>query len=243
MQPYREVPRRSDNLYVVVMTEDTAVTVEGGEVPVVLAKPAKAGPAVVVVPSIFGIGSDLRAELEGFAEHGAFAASFDPFWRVDPGVIPYSDMARGMERVQKMDRARAYQDFLSVIDWLRAEPEVNGHVIGVGICFGGPFCFLAAADGKLNAVATWHGSRLDGFLDRAQDMKCPMRIHFGDQDPVAPPEVREKVAGAFAGRSDVLITLHPGATHGFSQRDSPAHQPEAHQAAVRSVLELIDAAR
>ena len=121
-------------------------------------------------------------------------------------------------------------------DW--AQQQSNGHVIALGICFGGPYALRLAADGRVEGVVAWHGTRMEEHLERANEIRCPLRLHFGDADPVTPPDVIEAIRGAFASHSDISIVMHPGAEHGFSH-DGRAYDARACRASLDAVGELL----
>lgn len=213
--------------------------VEGGDLPITIARGAGLGAAVVIMPPAFGIAPDLEAQMMELADEASVAVALDPFFRDDPGLAPYDDMTRVRRRLAALDRARTYGDLRVAIDWARA--EAGGRpVVVLGICFGGPFALLAAADGLASGVVTWHGTWMDQALGRASEMRCPMRLHFGDRDPFVPAEVVSAVQAAFADRPDVRIVVHEGATHGFSHRGAvKAYDERAERAGMESVRELI----
>jgi carboxymethylenebutenolidase len=219
----------------------TSIAVDGGAVPTATLGPADARnvPALVVVPSIFGGAPDLLQRLSELAE-GALVAVPDPFWRNSGGAIPYGDREAAFARLKGFDPARCNADLRAVVDW--AKQEGSGRVVGLGICFGGPFVLRLAAEGLLDGVVTWHGSRMEQHLERAGDVACPLRLHFGDADPVTPPEAIDAIRGAFAAHPDVSIVVHPGASHGFSH-DGAAYDPAACRAGLAAVGELIDRCR
>jgi carboxymethylenebutenolidase len=200
------------------------VPIDGGAIPVTFIAPAgaEALPALVIVPSIFGVAEDLVAQMEVLAAAGATAVAMDPFWRVQPGPLPYHDASAAFARLRQTDLQQIMSDLASVLAWVR--PQCTGRIVGLGICFGGSFCFRAAARGELDAVVTWHGSRLDEFLDLAAEIRCPMRLHFGDSDPVMPMDRVALVQEAFASRDDVVIVIHQGAGHGFSHQGAAYHE-------------------
>jgi carboxymethylenebutenolidase len=191
------------------------VPVDGGSVPIDVVGPedAREVPGLVVVPSIFGPAPDLLKQLSGLGD-AALAVIADPFWRVGGGVVSYDDHAGAIARLKGFDRDRCFDDMRAVIDWTRE--RCNGRVAGLGICFGGPIVLVAAGEGRLDGVIAWHGSRMEGFLDRASEITCPLRLHFGDADPVTPPEAIEKIREAFAAHPDASFVVHPGLEHGFS---------------------------
>lgn len=216
------------------------IEVENGAVPTAVLEPDTPGrrPALVVIPSIFGPAPDLLRRLAEFADR-ALVAVPDPFWRVGGGAVDYGDFDKARGRLKDFDPALCNADMDAVIDWARAQS--NGRVIGVGICFGGPFVLRFAAEGRLAGGVTWHGSRLQNHLDQASDITCPLRFHFGEVDPVSPPEVIEAVRTAFASHPDISIVVHPGASHGFSH-DGAAYDENACRAGLDAVGELLTSA-
>lgn len=215
----------------------TTVDVEGGGVPVAVLGPADAQrlPALVAIPSIFGGAPDLIERLAAFADQALIAVP-DPFWRVGGGVIPYGDHEAAFARLKGFEPGRCVGDMRAVAQW--AKREGNGRVVGLGICFGGPYVLRLAAEGLLHGVVTWHGSRMEQHLERAGDVTCPLRLHFGGADPVTPPEAIDAIRAAFAAHPDVSIVIHPGANHGFSH-EGDAFDPTACRAGLDAVEELL----
>ena len=197
-----------------------AISVEGGAVPTVLLGPDAPSrvPAIVVVPSIYGPAPDLIERLAEFAA-AALVVLPDPFWRVGGGPVPYHQSEKARARLAGFDLRRCIADLGAVLEWAAARG--NGRLIGVGICFGGPFVLRFAGEGRLAGVVTWHGSRMENFLARAHETTCPLRLHFGSADPITPLEAIEKIRAAFAANPDVSIVVHPGAVHGFSHDGPP----------------------
>jgi carboxymethylenebutenolidase len=213
--------------------------VEQGALPLTIARGGGAGAAVVIMPSAFGIAADLEAQMEELAADASAVVALDPFFRDDPGPAPYHDMARVMTRLQVLDRERGYRDLRAAIDWVRGQERGQAVVI-LGICVGGPYALRAAADGAVDGVVTWHGTRMESYLERASEMRCPMRHHFGGVDPFVPPAAVAAVRAAFAGHRDVRVLVHDGATHGFSHRAAPqAYDAPAERAGMDSLRELI----
>jgi len=207
------------------------VRVEGGEVPVHLpgSEEARDFPGLVVIPSIFGPASDLLRGLASLSD-AALVVVMDPFWRAEAGAIPYADRDAAFGRLRGFDLEACFADTLCVIEWIRE--RCNGRVAGLGICFGGPVVLHAAADGALDGVVTWHGSRMENFLGRADQITCPLRLHFGEADPVSPPEAIAKIKLAFAAHPNASFVVHPGLVHGYS------HEGESYdEVAARSDLE------
>jgi carboxymethylenebutenolidase len=219
------------------------LSVEQGELPLTIARGGGSGAAVVIVPSAFGIGADLEEQMEELAERATLVVAMDVFFREDAGAVPYEDRPRAMARLQGMNRGRVLSDLRATIGWTRQEAS-GRRVVALGICLGGPFALVAAADGLVDGVVTWHGTRMEVFLERASEMRCPMRHHFGAEDPFSPPEAVEAVRKAFEGRESAEIVVHEGASHGFSQRGlARAYHERAERAAMDAVRELSEKLR
>lgn len=109
-----------------------------------------------------------------------------------------------------------------------------------GVLTAGPVVLVAAGEGALDGVITWHGSRMEGFLDRAAEITCPLRFHFGSADPITPPEAIEKIRAAFATHPDASFVVHPGLDHGYSH-EGKSHDALAAQAGVDTTRALLTA--
>jgi len=192
-------------------------------------------PGVFVVPSIFGPAPDLVTRLAELADR-ALVVVPDPFWRVGGGVVPYDDHDAAVGRLKGFSFRHCIDDLGRALDW--TAERCDGRIVGLGICFGGPFVLRFAAEGRLRGAVTWHGSRLQEHLERAPEITCPLRLHFGDADPITPPEVIEAVRGAFADHPDVRVVVHPGADHGFSH-DGASFDERACRAGLDAVAELV----
>ncbi len=214
------------------------VDVGGGAVPTSVLGPGDASevPALLVVPSIFGPAPDLLERLGVLADDTLVAVP-DPFWRTGEGAVPYDDMDAAVNRLADFDLAAADREIAAVAAWTR--DFSNGRVVAVGICFGGPYVLRLAAQGRVDAIVTWHGSRMQGSLDLVAQMTCPVRHHIGGDDPVAPPEVVDAIRSAFAEHPDCGIVVHPGAKHGFSH-DGDAWDETAYGAGFADVVALLD---
>ena len=92
---------------------------------------------------------------------------------------------------------------------------------------------------RIAGGVTWHGSRMENFLDRAADTTCPFRLHFGADDPITPSEAIDEIRTAFAGHPDASIAVHPGAVHGYAL-GGDAYDSEACQAGLDATKELLE---
>jgi carboxymethylenebutenolidase len=214
-----------------------AVEVEGGAVPIHVQGPedSRAVPGLVVVPSIFGPAPDLLKQMAQLS-NAALVVVADPFWRISPGPHPYDDKKGAFARLEGFEMDRCLSDMRAVIEWTRE--RCNGQVAGLGICFGGPVVLVVGSEGALAGIITWHGTRMENYLDLAERISCPLRFEFGGADPVTPHDTIEKLRTAFAAHPDASFVVHPGLDHGYSHEGS-TYDPSAAQAGVDTTRALL----
>jgi carboxymethylenebutenolidase len=184
-------------------------------------------PAVLVLQEVFGINDNIRGLTEQLAEAGYLALAPDVFWRVEPRFErkDESGLADGMAHVQQLDFDLVPGDLTAVMAHALAMPECNGRIGAVGFCLGGTLAYLFAGTARVDgrgpdAVVSYYGSAINGMLDLAPRVECPVLFHYGAQDPYIPAEKIDEVERAFSGRSDVVLHRYE-AGHAFSNWDAP----------------------
>ena len=201
------------------------------------------GPAVIVLPEIFGINQHIRDVADFYAEEGYVALAPDVFWRVEKDVeLGYADAERekALELLGRFDVDQGVRDILATVAAARAMPEVSGpdgrKAVGVvGFCLGGRLAYLTAARGDVDAAVGYYGGGIDKLLDEAGAVKCPLTLHFGAEDRISQPEVIDKIRNAFAGRRDVEVFVYPGAGHAFNRPGHSFDKPAAMMAHSRTI--------
>jgi carboxymethylenebutenolidase len=108
-----------------------------------------------------------------------------------------------------------------------------------GYCFGGLMAYIAAARTDVLAALCYYGGGIDTFIGEAKAVKCPIQLHFGAKDVAIPPQVWDKVRGAFAGREDAEVFVYDGAAHGFNCPRRGSFHPEASKLARSRTLDLL----
>jgi carboxymethylenebutenolidase len=141
--------------------------------------------AVVLVQEIFGVNAHIRdvAARLAAAGHAVLAPSLcDP---VEAGIeLDYDEagIARGRQLVAELGFDRA-------VDIVEASATHLGPterpVAVMGFCWGGTVALLANTRGARPAVS-YYGGRSVPFLD--EPLRAPMLLHFGDRDPIIPPD-------------------------------------------------------
>jgi carboxymethylenebutenolidase len=197
----------------------------------------------VVIHEAFGVNDHIRDVTRRFAAQGFLAAAPDLFVRVGGAPDAGDAIETIMGRIGAMFDADAVADLRATVQWLRDQPECNGHAGCIGFCMGGRLTLLLATDeGVLDrAVDCWGGRitrrtappderRPDVIVERAARLSCPLLGVFGaeDQNPNA-EDVAELRAALEASGREHRIVVYPAAGHAFfadyrpTWREEPAH--------------------
>lgn len=190
---------------------------------------------VVVIQEIFGVNDHIRAVCDRFADAGYSAVAPALFDRVAPGVeLAYdgdgTDRGRALRAELGWDAPLL--DIQAAVDFVKSEGIA--HLGCVGFCWGGSLAWLAASRvSGLDCAVGYYGGQIAQFLK--EDLKCPVILHFGQDDPLIPMEDVAAVRDAYP---DVPVHLYD-AGHGFNcdQRDSYA--PEAADMAWGRTMDLM----
>jgi carboxymethylenebutenolidase len=181
--------------------------------------PAGRGPGLVLFQEIFGVNPHIRAVAEQYALDGFVVLAPDLFWRQAPRVeLAYEgeDRQRAFGLMQTYSSERARQDIRTAVESLRSRAEVSAQLCGaIGYCMGGRLAYLAAADAGVDAAVAYYGGGIQGMLDRAGAIRCPVQFHYAGRDDHIPPAAVEAVRAAMAGRAHEMH-VYPAAMHGFN---------------------------
>jgi carboxymethylenebutenolidase len=185
--------------------------------------------AVIVVQEIFGLNSHIRQVADRFANYGYVAVAPALFDLVHPGTeLGYDEagVARGREIAAELGFNGALDGVRGAFDLLESEYKVGV----VGFCWGGSVAFLANTRLGLPAVSYYGGRTVPLLGERP---KAPLMLHFGESDPIIPPEDVQKHRDAL---SSAEIHVWPGAGHGFNCDQRADYNPEVAQQALTRTL-------
>jgi carboxymethylenebutenolidase len=224
---------------------DITIPVGGtGQMPAVAAYPAAVpAPAIVIVPSVFGIGQVARDTVEMFAAAGYLTITLDMFFRTAPGPLDMRDkdaFAKAVDRAQRFDHEQGQRDIERVRDYVLALPECNGKWACVGYCFGGRYTLLAGAYMGADAVAAFHPSRMGAELEAAAALRVPASFHCGGADQQVPPSEIEAVQRALAADPRAELYVYPGVAHGFTSPGGPAYDEAATRLSLERTLTMLE---
>lgn len=208
-----------------------AVAVSNGSFQLEVVEPQHApAPAVVIVPSIFGLNDETDRWLADYAAEGFIAAVYDPFWRTDPGTLSVSaepDRERARARRDAFVAEDGVRDVAAAVAALRGLPDCNGNIAVAGYCFGGRYALIAAARLDVQAAVSFHGIRMGDSLEDARNIRVPVSFHFGDNDHSTPMSEVRAIQAAVQGNSNVELCVYEGVGHSYTWHGHPLHDPEA----------------
>jgi carboxymethylenebutenolidase len=118
-------------------------------------------------------------------------------------------------------------DVSAAVAGLRSRGECTGKVGALGFGRGGRLAYLAAAEAGvakagIDCAVVYHGSGIETALDLGPRIRCPLIMHFAENDPEL-----TRVKAAFEGRPGIEIYVYPGVGRGFdcsagTEYDKPA---------------------
>lgn len=203
------------------------ITTPDGPMTGFLAKPDGEGkyPTVLVIMEAFGLNAHIKDVATRLAGEGYAALAPDMYHREPNAVVGYDELPEAIRLMTTTRDDGILSDLNAALTYLQAQPFVRADRIGItGFCMGGRISFLAAtAIPAIKAAAPFYGGGIGGLLDRAADIKCPMLLFFGDQDPFIPNDEVEKIGSTLRDlNKDAEVKVYAGAPHGFfcNERDS-----------------------
>jgi len=193
---------------------------------------------LLIFPAVFGIDSDIEDLCHHYSNLGYTVIAVDPFWDTAPGPLPHTveGVRAALERKREVPPDVGLSFAQACCD---AAKEYGDQIVALGICFGGYMAFCSLADDDVDAAAIWHGGGLVRHIDRVADIKAPLQLHFGIEDPLIPAVDREVLGEFFSKHDNVSIMEYEGARHGFTHRSGPAFHPEVAAKCIKSLEELL----
>jgi len=178
------------------------------------------GPGIVLLQEIFGVNQHIRNVADQYAADGYVVLAPDLFWRQGARIeLGYDDASwqRAVALMQANDFAKAQSDIARTAQALRAHEGTAGHKIAsLGFCYGGRLSYHTAANGLVDAAVCYYGGGIHNALERADQIKAPMLMHFGALDSHIPAEAVKSIAERFESNEEVEIHVYAGAEHGFN---------------------------
>ncbi|MEZ5815749.1 MAG: dienelactone hydrolase family protein [Hyphomicrobiaceae bacterium] len=190
-------------------------------------------PGIVLLPEVFNTNPHIRSVCDGYAADGFVVLAPDVYWRQEPrSYMSYTDEGRAKAQAlrARLDTDQFARDLEDTVAALRARAECTGKAGVMGFCLGGKFTYLSSVRHRIDAGVSYYGVQIDQHLDEAANLKCPLLMHFAENDPHVPLPTVEKIRTALAPTRNAEIHVYPGAEHGFNRYGYPPHNAE--QAAI-----------
>lgn len=209
------------------MNQIEASQVQVGELGAYLARPvgAEAGPGMLLLPMITGIGEQLRDWADELAGRGITALVWDPFNGRSTDNSTRDELG---ELLGKLDDDTVLAEQGALLDHLFGELACT-KVGTIGWCLGGRFALLLAArEHRLANVVVYHPTvpselRPNHSYDAIADsvgITAPVMVIYPSADAAVPVADFEALQTALQSRDVGATTaqFYPGADHGFSDR-------------------------
>jgi len=177
-------------------------------------------PGIVVLPEVFNTNRHIRMVADGYAEEGFVALAPDVYWREEAGCyLPYTDEGRAKAQALRaaMDTDQFASDLADTVAELQALDVCTGKVGVMGFCLGGKFTYLSSVRHKIGAAVSYYGVQIDEHLDEADNLNCPLIMHFAENDPHVPADTVAAIKARMGGWDNVDIHVYPGTEHGFNR--------------------------
>ncbi len=174
-------------------------------------------PAILIVHDWMGPSSFTKEKADKLAKEGYVALAVDIYGK---GVRPKNEEeAAKLAEKFKGDRALFRQRIRAAYDALLAVGAVNGKkIIVIGYCFGGTGALELARTGvPLAGTVTFHGSLSNPTPADAKNIKGPVLVLHGADDPYVPPaEVNAFKDEMKNANVSFEFIEYPGAVHAFT---------------------------
>ena len=196
-----------------------------GKMEAYVAQPKAGGsyPGVVVIQEAFGVNDHMKKVTDRIAAEGYVAIAPDIFHREAERIIPFSDMAKAIATLQRVQDPKAMEDVGAAIDHLKSQSHVKAGSLGViGFCMGGRLTYLTAAHHAKDvkcAVPYYGGGITMGNpspLSRTGEIKCPMYLFFGEKDQLISMDQVDQINTELKAKKVAFqMKVYPEAGHGF----------------------------
>jgi carboxymethylenebutenolidase len=177
------------------------------------------GPGIVLLQEIFGVNEHIRNVADQYAADGYVVLAPDLFWRQGARIeLGYddADWKRAVELKAATTMNQAQADVRATAKALRAMPTVGAKIASLGFCWGGLLSYHAAADDLVDAAVAYYGGGIQNALNRADEIRIPLMLHYGGKDKHIPRDAIDKVVERFHDDDNVEIHLYAEAEHGFN---------------------------
>ncbi|MCH7595246.1 MAG: dienelactone hydrolase family protein [Planctomycetes bacterium] len=223
----------------------TAITLSDGQsMPAYVAEPSTSpAPGLVLIQEIFGINKTMRDIADAYARKGFYVVCPDLFWREQPGIDldaeNEADLKRAFALYESFDEDLGAADCGAALTFARSQASCTGSVGAVGFCLGGKLAYLLATRHDPDCVVSYYGVGIEGALDEAKDIRCPVLLHVAGEDQFCPPSAQAQLHKAFDASKLVSICDYKGQDHAFARVGGEHYDPNASELAHLRTVECL----
>jgi carboxymethylenebutenolidase len=216
-----------------IRTSQVQVKTPDGVMPAYLAEPTAPGrhPAVIVVMEAFGLNHNIEEISRRIAGEGYVALAPDVYYRWPDNKARYDELPKAIGLMQKLDDKKIVADVGAALDFLAARPNVNAAKTGItGFCMGGRISFLVAEElpDRIAASAPFYGGGIAGLLGKADRIKAPLQLFFGDRDAFIPQDQVKAIDAKLRElKKSYKLENYAGADHGFFCNERASYNEKA----------------
>jgi len=175
---------------------------------------------VLIVPQWTGISSHEKEVAGKLAKLGYNVLVADIYGK---GIRPKPPEAGKEAGKYKGDRALFRQRLSAAMEVLAADEATDAsRIVAIGYCFGGMGVLeLARSGANVLGVVSFHGSLNTAAPEDAKNIKCPVLVLHGADDPFVPQaEVDDFIKEMKSGEVKYEFVSYPGAVHAFTQKEA-----------------------
>lgn len=223
--------------------EMVAIATADGTMNAFLARPPhdQKAPGVIVVHEAFGLNTHIKEVATRISDHGHTVLAPDLYYRQPNSVVAYDNLAEALTLMSALADDKIVADMGAAIAYLQQHPNVHADRIAVtGFCMGGRVTFLTAClNPAVRAAVPFYGGGIGNVmqpsertpkapLEYAEQLKAPMLLFFGGDDPFIPTDEVEKIESRLAELGkNAEVVVYPGAPHGFFCNERPSYRADA----------------
>ena len=217
--------------------KDIKVPVAGGDMPVYMAAPKKAGKfaTVIVIPEVFGMHEYQKDICRRLAKAGYVGVSLDPFFR-SGDLSKVADIKQVVSAANSLKDEVMLADLDSLVAMLEKQPKVNAKKLGItGMCRGGRSVWMYVAHSKkIKAGVSWYGplnpmppAMPQSPIDVTDKLNAPVLGLYAGADAGIPENMVMRLrAGlvAFGKDQESPIHVYPDVPHAFHADYRPSYR-------------------
>ena len=180
-------------------------------------------PAVVVIHENRGLNPYIEDVARRLAVEGYLALAPDALTPL--GGYPNDD-EKAAQMFSQLDRAKATEDLLAAVPYLKSRPDCNGRVGAVGFCYGGGIVnMMAVRFPDLAAAVPFYGGQPSAA--DVSKIKAPLLIHYAALDDRLNAGWPAFEAALKATGVKYQMYMYPGTNHGFHNDTTPRYDEAA----------------